>query len=676
MEVSPAEIEWRHGVPFSLEFQDFYFSLKDAFQESNYVFIEQNNLSSRWQSLEKQELNFNIAELGFGAGLNFLSCCKLWLEVAPSHATLSYFAAESRPLKSVDLEQILEIWPSLDRIAKPLIDQFPAAIKGFHNIELFDGRIKLCLMLGPAEEMFDALAESDIKELYLHNKNPIDAWFLDGFSPSKNPNIWTSKLFHTVASLSSKTTTLSTFSAASVVAKNLTMCGFDVKHIKGFGKKRQMITATFNSLKQDHTKILGTNQWNLNSRARLNHKMPASVAILGAGIAGCTTAVALAKRGYTVDVIDRFGKAGEGGSGNKRAIVYPKLSIRDDSLPRINVNALMLASRYYQPLWDKGIGQQCGVLILPENSKSEAEFVKISKRFHGLTHFVQLLTNNALQDVSGIKLKSNLGLFFPTLGWLPPSIVCDYLLKSANVSVIKGDVCKFHRDSSEGLWNLFDDNDDLLAQADILVMANANGISEFEETQFLDVKSLRGQVTELPSSESSEKIKTVICGEGYITPSQAGSHSCGATYNHKISTTDLRAEDHWKNITQMQNTDKGLASALGKFNINKLDGRANYRCTTRDYLPIAGPIPNQSQMIQDFAFLRKDARKSTAIKGTYIDDLYVNCGMGSRGLTYAPLTAEILSSEISQQLCPLERELRLALHPSRFIIRDLKKKRI
>ena len=98
MEVSPAEIEWRHGVPFSLEFQDFYFSLKDAFQESNYVFIEQNNLSSRWKSLEKQELNFNIAELGFGAGLNFLSCCKLWLEVAPSHATLSYFAAESRPL--------------------------------------------------------------------------------------------------------------------------------------------------------------------------------------------------------------------------------------------------------------------------------------------------------------------------------------------------------------------------------------------------------------------------------------------------------------------------------------------------------------------------------------------------------------------------------------------------
>ena len=201
-------------------------------------------------------------------------------------------------------------------------------------------------------------------------------------------------------------------------------------------------------------------------------------------------------------------------------------------------------------------------------------------------------------------------------------------------------------------------------------------INEFEETQFLDVKSLRGQVTELPSSESSEKIKTVICGEGYITPSQAGSHSCGATYNHKISTTDLRAEDHWKNITQMQNTDKGLALALGKFNINKLDGRANYRCTTRDYLPIAGPIPNQSQMIKDFAFLRKDARKSTAIKGTYIDDLYVNCGMGSRGLTYAPLTAEILSSEISQQLCPLERELRLALHPSRFIIRDLKKKRI
>jgi tRNA 5-methylaminomethyl-2-thiouridine biosynthesis bifunctional protein len=126
----------------------------------------------------------------------------------------------------------------------------------------------------------------------------------------------------------------------------------------------------------------------------------------------------------------------------------------------------------------------------------------------------------------------------------------------------------------------------------------------------------------------------------------------------------------------MLRTDQGLAAALGPFDINNLDGRANYRCTTRDYLPITGPVPDLNQMIQDFAFLRKDARKTNSIKGTYADNLYVNCGMGSRGLTYAPLTAEVLSADINRQLCPLERELRLAMHPSRFIIRDLKKKRI
>jgi tRNA 5-methylaminomethyl-2-thiouridine biosynthesis bifunctional protein len=676
MKLTPAAIEWRLGVPFSLDFQDFYFSLKDAFQESQYVFIEQNNLPSRWQSIEKLKFNFNIAELGFGAGLNFLSCCQLWLQLAPPDRTLNYYAAESRPLKLSDLSKILKLWPSLNKVTESLLAQYPEPLKGYHNIELFGGRVRLCLMLGCAQEMFDSLGESDTKDLYLYNKNPIDVWFLDGFSPSKNPDIWTSELFHTVASLSSSSTTLSTFSAASTVARNLTKSGFDVEHIKGFGKKRQMIKARFKGLERGQSKTLDTNPWNLNSKPRLINKKPCSVAIVGAGIAGCTAALALAKRGYKVTIIDRYGKAGEGGSGNKRAIVYPKLSVRDDPLPKINISALMLASRYYQPFWDMGFGEQCGVLLLPENSKAEEEFIRIINRFQALTSFVQLLTGAQLTDVSGINLESNMGLFFPTLGWLPPSAVCNHILESLAIPVTKGDVCKFQKDKADGLWTLFDNKNHPITQADILVLANAYGISQFEETDFLRTKALRGQVTELPSSYSSENIKTVICGAGYITPSHGGSHTCGATYNHTTLTTKLRPEDHEKNIAQMLRTDQGLAAALGPFDINNLDGRANYRCTTRDYLPITGPVPDLNQMIQDFAFLRKDARKTNSIKGTYADNLYVNCGMGSRGLTYAPLTAEVLSADINQQLCPLERELRLAMHPSRFIIRDLKKKRI
>ena len=112
------------------------------------------------------------------------------------------------------------------------------------------------------------------------------------------------------------------------------------------------------------------------------------------------------------------------------------------------------------------------------------------------------------------------------------------------------------------------------------------------------------------------------------------------------------------------------------FDLESLTGRANFRCTTRDYLPIVGPVPDVAKMITNYSFLRQDARKNSSVMGSYLPNLYVNCGMGSRGLSYAPLTAEVLAAEINQQLSPVELELRQAMHPSRFLIRDLKKKRI
>ncbi|MFT7112876.1 MAG: tRNA 5-methylaminomethyl-2-thiouridine biosynthesis bifunctional protein, partial [Porticoccaceae bacterium] len=120
----------------------------------------------------------------------------------------------------------------------------------------------------------------------------------------------------------------------------------------------------------------------------------------------------------------------------------------------------------------------------------------------------------------------------------------------------------------------------------------------------------------------------------------------------------------------------GIGRAIGTVQLNKLEGRANFRCTTRDYLPIVGPVPDVSAMLETYESLRVDARKDSPVMGTYLPNLYINCGMGSRGLGYAPLTAEVLAAEIHQQLGPLERELRKAMHPSRFLIRDLKKKRI
>ena len=180
----------------------------------------------------------------------------------------------------------------------------------------------------------------------------------------------------------------------------------------------------------------------------------------------------------------------------------------------------------------------------------------------------------------------------------------------------------------------------------------------------------------LSTSEASIGLKTVICGEGYITPAQNSTHNCGATYNKGLFTTALREEDHCANIEQMSATDNGLGNALGPQNTASMGGRANYRCTTKDYLPIVGPVPYVPSFLKDYDALRHDARKLVPTLGSYQPNLYVHCGMGSRGLCYAPLTAEILAADIAGEVPPLERELRLAMHPARFLIRDLKKKRI
>ena len=283
--------------------------------------------------------------------------------------------------------------------------------------------------------------------------------------------------------------------------------------------------------------------------------------ILGAGIAGCTAAAALHKRGYQVTVIDRHPIAGQEASGNSQAIIYPKLSVRDQPLPRVNLAALMLASRYYKPFWDAGCGEQCGVLVVPESPKVQQDFLAISERFSGQESLVQMLDNRQICELSGITMSSELGLFFPQLGWLAPAQVCQELLARDSIPLIQADI-KQLKNTEDG-WQLFDEQGQIVIETETLVVANAYGCEQFEQTNFLPVTQLRGQISLLSASEASEGLKTVICGEGYITPTQNGTHNCGATYNKAVFTTSLREEDHRANVEQMSATDSGLGVALG-----------------------------------------------------------------------------------------------------------------
>jgi tRNA 5-methylaminomethyl-2-thiouridine biosynthesis bifunctional protein len=230
MQTTPAVLEWRDGLPYSTAFDDVYFSSDDGLLETEYVFIQGNALISRWQSLAKN--SFTILETGFGTGLNFLCACKYWLEHTPANAVLHFTSVEKYPLSRVDMHKAQQHWPTLKPIADELLTQYEALLNT-GTAMLFNDRIRLQVLLGDATE---CLSKLDTKA---------DAWFLDGFAPSKNPEMWQQALFEQMARLSHSKTTFATFTSAGIVRRGLEAAGFKVNKQPGFGKKREMISGYF-----------------------------------------------------------------------------------------------------------------------------------------------------------------------------------------------------------------------------------------------------------------------------------------------------------------------------------------------------------------------------------------------------------------------------------------------
>jgi len=399
---------------------------------------------------------------------------------------------------------------------------------------------------------------------------------------------------------------------------------------------------------------------------RIDH--PSSALVLGGGIAGCATARALAERGIPVTLIERHRELAREGSGNPQGILYPKLSKQYSPLAQFGLMALLHASRYHQQFLDSA-GSRCGVLVLPASEKQCRDFAQIAAQYP--LELVQLIKGTALSDVAGIALRAEQGLFFPQLGWTNPPSACNALADHPLIErrIARIDSLVYEKKN----WLALDDDNGVVASAPVVVIAAANHSNQFSQTRHLPLKAIRGQISCLPATAASRALKTVICGEGYLAPVGNGIHTLGATYNIGETASDVREEDHRTNLRQLEKTDVAAAALFTATDPSSLSGRAAFRCTTPDYLPIAGPAPVQENYLRDYALLRKNARAHIPVAGSCWPGLYLNCGHGSRGLSYAPLCAELLASEVCGEVPPLSLELRQAVHPGRFIIRDMKR---
>jgi tRNA 5-methylaminomethyl-2-thiouridine biosynthesis bifunctional protein len=693
--IQQANIVWDdNGQPVSTAYDDVYFNSDAGIDESRHVFMEQNRLPERW--INNAGLSFTIGETGFGSGLNFLVAAKAWLDNTES-GILHFVSVEKSPLSKEDLQRTLKLWPELSEIAGEFIQLYPPAVPGIHRIKLANNRIILTLMYGEADDMFASLRGSD-HPLFQRQGNPtIDAWFLDGFAPSKNPDMWSEKLFQTIADLSKIGTTFSTFTVAQAVRHALEHTGFQFNRAPGFGLKREIL---FGSLEKHTTSPIDSDNQKtspttsepatFNSPYQPPWYLPPSVGpvpktaiVIGGGIAGCSTARALAERGIAVTLIERHQAMGQEGSGNPQGILYPKLSTSTSQLARFGLAALLHASRYHADFLDLKldtdaiIGNRCGVLVLPSSEKNKEQFEKIAEQFP--KELVQLHEGEQLNKTAGLSLTNQFGLFFPKLGWIKPPVACQVLtdhplitVQTAEVENIDYEHSALPRNSS---WQALNNAGSSIATAQVMVIACAFDSSRFSQTNHLPIQKTRGQISRLPATKKSSALKTVLCGEGYIAPAAGGEHTLGATYNVGETSTAIRPEDHHTNLQQLANTDAAMANTFNPENINQLHGRAAFRCTTLDYLPIAGPAPKLENYLDDYELLRKNARSHIPIASATWPGLYLNIGHGSRGLSYAPLCAELVANQICGEIPPLELDLRQAVHPGRFIIRDLKRKK-
>ena len=620
----------------SNNFNDIYFQPNNGLEEKKYVFLDGNNLPQNW----KKKSVFTIAETGFGIGLNFLSTLKLWHETHEKNQQLHYISCELFPFDIQQLDDILSPIETLKPFTKIFLEKYPQVkTYGFHRIRFEEFNCTLMLIFG---DCVDAFENMDAK---------IDAWFLDGFAPSKNPQMWSERLFKRISELSQQGTTLSTYSVAANLKKQLTENGFVIQKKKGFGKKREMLTATFQA---EQTEIFEKQPWA--QTFSVNEKD--EITILGAGIAGLSIADCFYSYGKKVTMIDRQVKPCLETSGNPQAMVMPSFDLNDSPEARFYLTAFLYAVRYYSNQFYHPVG----VHHLAFTEKQQCWQDKLLNKFN----LPELL----------IKYHDK-GILYPSAGWLDTQGHAEDKFKKID-NYISAEIDKILFE--DGLWHLFS-NGKLIHKCKTLILANGINVVQLLANSNIDYQlpltAKHGQISYFKTKNSDSiiaKSPHVQLADGYITPQWNGVQTCGATFDHLPENQwfqpALPEEDHWRrNIEFWKDTD--YYPELLEFQSHQT--RAGIRVTTPDHLPVCGAVIDQKQFCKDYYDIHHGRHWKQYPKPKPINNLYILTGLGSRGFCSAPLLAEYLCNQILGQPLTLDRQMQKTVHPNRFLYRKLQK---
>jgi tRNA 5-methylaminomethyl-2-thiouridine biosynthesis bifunctional protein len=639
----PATLAFRaDGTPFSPLYDDIYHSAAGALAQAHYVFITGNGLPLRWRSRHV----FTIVETGFGVGGNFLATWAAWRTDPARCERLHIVSIEKHPFSREHLRAIharIAADAAMAPLAQQLADAWPPLTSGMHRLEFEGGRVTLTLAFGEALEV--------LPKLWLR----ADAFYLDGFSPAKNPDLWSLPIFKSLARLAGDGATFATYTSAGYVKRSLEQAGFRCEKVEGFGSKRAMLIGQF------------TPHW----RVR-RHEPPSPLIVderhaivIGAGLAGCALTERLAARGWRVSLIDRHAGAAHEASGNPAGVFHPLIS-RDDSVAsRITRAGFLYALRRWAQLEQRGYSFKRSTLGLLHLASHEEIDAVASLGYPA--EFVTPVSRADAQALAKVEIASG-GWRYPRGGSLDPAALCKAQCDVASDQLTRYFSVEASRlERIDNQWSVIDTAGKPIASAPVVIVANACDAARVAGLRHAPTRIVRGQLTLLPTPMTGG-LNVPLIGEGYAIPLADGITLTGATYEVDDGDPIMRAVGHAENLTRLARMIPGLAHALAALDSTALKGRVAFRCVTSDRLPMAGALANEAAASCDAVSLR-GARPLDLPR---VDGLYGAFAYGSRGLAWASVVAELIASQIEGEPWPIERDLAESLDPARHLLRALR----
>ena len=643
------------GLPRSPDFGDLYHPRQGALAQARQVFLGGNDLPSRWRGRER----FVILETGFGLGNNFLATWNAW-QSDPEHCgQLHFISIEVRPLAKEDMAAMPREG-GLAPMAAQLAAAWPPLTCNLHRLSFDAGRVQLLLAFGEVAAWLPQIVAS------------VDAFFLDGFAPAKNPQMWEPRLFKAMARIAAPGATAATWSVARPVREGLRAAGFEIRIAPGSGGKREITVAQFaprfsprQSARRRASSVEGANR-------QVAHE---PIAIIGGGLAGCAAAWALAEQGRPSVLFERRAELASEGSGNAAGLFHGVVHRHDGHHARLHRAAAFEAQRAVTIAIDeRGVrGSASGLLRIEPRAVDAAEMQATLDRLGLPVGYARAVSPAEASMLAGAVIAAP-AWYFPGGGWVDPrGLALSFITRAAERTEVHCgiDIAAIRRVG--GKWNLLDASARVIATAGTVVLANAGAAMELLGGPSSPMQRTRGQISSgaVADCPNAESLRLPVAGSGYVMPAIDGRTWFGATSQTDDDDPQVRAEDHRANVERLS----GLFGGPLSIDTATLAGRTGFRWSSADRLPLIGAVPLSAVGVS--LGLEPDPltspRPDQPRFAPRVPGLFVFMGLGSRGIAGSALGAQVLASCVTGAPMPLEADLLDAIDPARFASRTFRR---